>query len=205
MTLAGALQEQVSTDAVTATEPPGTAPAGGPAIVRPDSRGAAPAGPGVADFAVCYRREMPGLVWFVMSLGASAEEAADAAQSAFAAAFAVWETIRYPAAWLRRVAQRAYYRQAVSREIPLDTAPDLPGPLSVTATVEFRDEAREVLAALAELPARQRQVMAWYVDGFSPTEIARQLGADPAAVRQSLANARKNLKHRLGVTGRCPL
>lgn len=166
---------------------------------------AAPASPDTTeDFTVCYRREMPGLVWFVMSLGAGVEEAADAAQSAFAAAFPVWETIRYPAAWLRRVAQRAYCRRAVSREIPLETAPDRPGPLSVTGAVEFRDEAREVLAALAELPARQRQVMAWYVDGFSPTEIARQLGADPAAVRQSLAKARKNLKHRLGVTGRCP-
>src|SRR5215475_10574485 len=108
MTLAGALQEMVSTDAATSTEPPGTTPAADTAVVTPDSPGAAPAGPGVADFAVCYRREMPGLVWFVMSLGASAEEAADAAQSAFAAAFAVWETIRYPAAWLRRVAQRAY-------------------------------------------------------------------------------------------------
>jgi|SRR5215468_3549255 len=204
MTLAGPLQEMVSTDAVTATEPPGTAPAGGPAAATPGNPGAAAARPGVADFAVCYRREMPGLVWFVMSLGAGAEEAADAAQSAFAAAFAVWETIRYPAAWLRRVAQRAYYRQAVSREIPVETAPDQPGRLSVTATVEFRDEAREVLAALAELPARQREVMAWYVDGFSPTEIARQLGTDPAAVRQSLAKARKNLKHRLEVTGRCP-
>jgi RNA polymerase sigma factor (sigma-70 family) len=205
MMFAGALQEMVPTDAVTGTGPAGTVLAGGRATATPDSPGAAPAGPGVAEFAVCYRREMPGLVWFVMSLGAGAEEAADAAQSAFAAAFAAWETIRYPAAWLRRVAQRAYYRQAVSREIPVETAPDLPGPLSVIGAVEFRDEAREVLAALAELPARQRQVMAWYVDGFTPAEIARQLGAGPAAVRQSLAKARKNLKHRLGVTGRCPL
>jgi RNA polymerase sigma-70 factor (ECF subfamily) len=204
MTLAEALQEMVSTEVVTATEPPGTAPAGGPAAATPGGRGTAPAGPAAAEYVVCYRREMHGLVWFVMSLGASAEEAADAAQSAFAAAFTAWETIRHPAAWLRRVAQRAYYRQAVSREIPVETAPDLPGPLSVTATVEFHDEAREVLAALAEFPARQRQVMAWYVDGFTPAEIARQLGADPAAVRQSLAKARRNLKHRPEVTGRCP-
>ncbi|HCU91388.1 MAG TPA: hypothetical protein DHU96_00930 [Actinobacteria bacterium] len=46
-----------------------------------------------------------------MSLGGSVEEAADAAQSAFAAAFPAWPTIRHPAAWLRRVAERAYYRQ----------------------------------------------------------------------------------------------
>ena len=84
-----------------------------------------------------------------------------AAESTFcvAAAFTAWETIRCPAAWLRRVAQRAHYRQAVSREIPVETAPDRPGPLSVTGAVEFRDEAREVLAALAELPARQRRLV----------------------------------------------
>ena len=35
------------------------------------------------DFVDCYARELPGLVWFVKSLGASAEAAADAAQSAF--------------------------------------------------------------------------------------------------------------------------
>jgi len=198
LALAIAGQGTISVDTVPPAPSPETPLAASQAV-------AAPARPDTAeDFAVCYRREMPGLVWFVMSLGASAEEAADAAQSAFAAAFTVWETIRYPAAWLRRVAQRAYYRQAASREIPVETAPDRPGPLSVTGAVEFRDEAREVLAALAELPARQRQVMAWYVDGFSPAEIARQLGIDPAAVRQSLAKARKNLKHRLEVTGRCP-
>ena len=90
---------------------------------------------------------------------ASHHGATNAAQSAFAAAFTAWETIRCPAAWLRRVAQRAHYRQAVSREIPVETAPDRPGPLSVTGAVEFRDEAREVLAALAELPARQRRLV----------------------------------------------
>lgn len=36
--------------------------------------------------------------------------------------------------------------------------------------------------------------MAWYVDGYSPAEIAAELDADPAAVRQNLAKARKNLK-----------
>jgi RNA polymerase sigma factor (sigma-70 family) len=213
MTLAVAVPGKVPAGTVTAAGPPVRAqiPAGPVTPGGPPERAlaanpavAVPVGPGVADFAACYRREMPGVIWFVMSLGGSAEEAADAAQSAFAAAFTAWETIRHPAAWLRRVAQRAYYRQAASREIPVETAPDLPGPLSVSATVEFRDEAREVLAALAELPARQRQVMAWYVDGFTPAEIARRLGADPAAVRQSLAKARSNLKHRLAVTGRCP-
>jgi RNA polymerase sigma-70 factor (ECF subfamily) len=179
------------------TRPPGTEPAD--ALAAP----AHPPAEFVADFGSCYRQQFPGLVWFVMSLGAGPVEAADAAQSAFAAAFPAWETIRHPQAWLRRVAGRAYFRRAACREIPVDAAPDGPGPHLVAADVEFRDEARQVLAALAVLPARQRQVMAWHVDGFGPAEIARELGCDQAAVRQSLVKARKNLKRYLGLGEGC--
>lgn len=171
-----------------------------PAIALAGSPGAAPVSL-VPEFADCYRQQLPGLVWFVMSLGASAEEAADAAQSAFAAAYPVWDTIRHPQAWLRRVAERAHYRHRASREIPVDATPDCPAPQLVTADVEFRDEARQVLAALAGLPPGQRQVMAWHLDGFAPAEIARELGIGQAAVRQSLAKARKNLRRLLGLTG----
>jgi RNA polymerase sigma factor (sigma-70 family) len=50
-----------------------------------------------------------------------------------------------------------------------------------------------VLAALQALPPRQRQVMAWIIDGFGAAEIARELGVSPESVRQSHAKARKNL------------
>lgn len=153
-----------------------------------------------ADFASCYARELPGLVWFVMSLGAGAEAAADAAQSAFTDAFPVWPSIQHPHAWLRRVAQRAYYRRA-AREIPVESPPDRPGPLPTASAAELHDEARAVHTALACLPPKQRQVMAWSIDGYSPAEIAAELAADPAAVRQNLAKARKNLKRRLGLAG----
>lgn len=46
--------------------------------------------------------------------------------------------------------------------------------------------------------------MAWCIDGYSPAEIAREIGAGPAAVRQNLAKARKNLKQMLGITGSTP-
>jgi RNA polymerase sigma factor (sigma-70 family) len=77
--------------------------------------------------------------------------------------------------------------------------PDRQGPLSAATEVELHDEARTVLAALADLPPKQRQVMAWSIDGFSPGEIALELDVDPAAVRQNLAKARKNLKQALEV------
>ncbi len=171
--------------------------------VGPDAQpsGSVSGSAGVAlDFADCYARDMAGLIWFVMSLGATAEVAADVAQSAFADAFPVWPKIRHPRAWLRRVAERGYYRRG-SRETPVESPPERPGPLPTASAAELRDEARTVLAALAALPPKQRQVMAWCIDGYSPAEIARELGADPAAVRQNLAKARKNLKQLLGIDG----
>lgn len=148
------------------------------------------------DFASCYAKELSSLAWFVMSLGANVHEAADVAQSAFVEAFPNWDSIRHPRAWLRQVAGRIYYRRLDRAETPLEVIPDRQGPASAaTATaMELHDEAQMVLAALADLPAKQRQVMAWYVDGFSPAEMASALDVDPAAVRQNLAKARRNLK-----------
>jgi RNA polymerase sigma factor (sigma-70 family) len=153
------------------------------------------------DFSACYARELSSLVWFVMSLGADAHRAADVAQSAFAEAFVVWDRIQHPTAWLRRVAGRLYYRNLVTQETSVEDVPDRQGPLPTASVVELHDEARRVLAALADLPPKQRQVMAWAIDGFSPAEIARELDVDPATVRQSLAKARKNLKQQLGIAG----
>jgi RNA polymerase sigma factor (sigma-70 family) len=151
------------------------------------------------DFASCYAKELPSLAWFVMSLGANVHEAADVAQSAFVEAFPNWDSIRHPRAWLRQVAGRIYYRRLDRAETPLEVIPDRQGPVSAATATELHDEARTVLAALADLPAKQRQVMAWHVDGFSPAEIASALDVDPATVRQNLAKARRNLKKQMGI------
>lgn len=156
---------------------------------------------GELDFSSCYARELSSLTWFVMSLGADIHRAADVAQSTFAEAFGAWDRIQYPGAWLRRVAGRIYYRSLHSLETPVEAVPDRQGPRSAAGEVELHDEARAVLAALADLPPRQRQVMAWSIDGFSPAEIARELDIDPAAARQNLAKARGNLKRSLGTAG----
>ena len=154
----------------------------------------------VTDFSACYAQELSSLVWFVMSLGADAHRAADVAQSAFAEAFVAWDRIQHPAAWLRRVAGRLYYRYLITQETSVEDVPDRPEPLSAASAFEMHDEARRVLAALADLAPKQRQVMAWTIDGFSPAEIARELDVDPAAIRQSLAKARKHLKKQLGIS-----
>ena len=55
-----------------------------------------------------YRSGIPGLVAFVMWLGAGAEEAADIAQETMTWAWQNWKGIRHPRAWVRIVASREY-------------------------------------------------------------------------------------------------
>ena len=83
----------------------------------------------------------------------------------------------------------------------MESLPDRQGPLSAAEATELRDEARTVLAALASLPPKQREVMAWHIDGFGSAEIAATLHIDPAAVRQNLIKARRSLKKKLGISG----
>ena len=160
--------------------------------------GALPARSGAlrdAPFAEFFRAEHKKLVRFVIAIGADGDEAAEIAQAAFVKAFEGWEGIRAPRAWIRRVAvnELTAARRAARRETPQATLPDAPGPLSTAIAVELTEEARQVLAVLQALPPRQRQVMAWIIDGFGAAEIAGELGVSPESVRQSHAKARKNL------------
>jgi RNA polymerase sigma factor (sigma-70 family) len=148
------------------------------------------------DFEEFFAAERKPLIRFVRSLGAGPDLAADIAQTAFERALPAWGTIRHPRAWLRRVAQNELTRVARSsgRETPVESLPDRAGVLSAAMDVELRAQSRDVMAALAGLPTRQRQAMAWFYDGFTPAEIARELGDSPAAVRQNLSKARKKLQ-----------
>ncbi len=45
--------------------------------------------------------------------------------------------------------------------------------------------AREVADILAAVPPRQRQLLAWFVQGYEDTQVAARLGTTPHAVRQA--------------------
>ena len=160
------------------------------------------------DFAAFYRAELRPLARFVMFLGCEDPDLADdIAQTAFTRAFPVWTTIRFPQAWLRKVAQNEYFRhcRAAARETSLDAAPeraDRPSGLSPAMALEQQAATREVLAAIAGLPPKQQQVMAWHWDGFSDTEIASQTGESTAAVRKNRNRAMKKLRRSLAHVGR---
>jgi DNA-directed RNA polymerase specialized sigma24 family protein len=56
------------------------------------------------------------------------------------------------------------------------------------------EDAQWVKQLLNALPPAQRDAMAGVVDDFSPAEIGRLLGKDPAAIRQNLRSARQRLE-----------
>lgn len=143
-----------------------------------------------------YRAEMPLLVRFVRRYGADVHAATDAAQDAFTEAYPQWNTIENPRAWLRRVAGRIYYRKRL-RETPVEEVPDRPE--IYQDPVEIGEQGARVYRALAALPERQRQVMAWHLDGYGSAEIAGELGITVAAVRQNLSRARRALKQSIGL------
>jgi RNA polymerase sigma factor (sigma-70 family) len=173
------------------------------AVTAGPEAGALPAasgGLGDAEFAEFFRAEHKKLIRFVMAIGAGGDEAAEVAQVTFVKAFESWAVIRAPRAWIRRVAlnELAAARLTARRETPQATLPDTPVPVSTALAVELTEEGRQVLAALQALPPRQREVMAWIIDGFGAAEIACELGISPESVRQSHAKARKNLARGYG-------
>jgi len=189
---------------------PGSAPAGSCAEPeRRPLRPAVPAAPEAAEaglsFPEFYRQHFPGLVAFVMWLGAGAAEAADVAQEAMTRACRRWEEIVHPGAWVRTVASREYCRLiAACHDEPVA---EISGHL-LRPGVAGADEAAmlglgqaRVLEMLRELPYRQRQVMAWVYDGYTPAEIATILNLPPGTVRVNLHKARETLKRHLAGEG----
>ncbi|WP_432076562.1 RNA polymerase sigma factor [Streptomyces wuyuanensis] len=152
------------------------------------------------DFARFYTDHIASLTRFVMRLGATPYEAADAAHTAFTEAFPQWAQIASPGAWLRTVAARCYLRQTGLRDRPVENLPDRPGGGCPVAAVVLKEEEERVYRALHLLPPKQRQVMAWHLDGYSHAEIGRQLGMTAEAVRQNYARARSGLKRSLGLS-----
>lgn len=152
------------------------------------------------EFAEFFRAEHKKLIRFVTAMGADSDQAAEIAQETFFKALQGWDSIRSPRAWIRRVAanELTAARQAARRETPQDTLPDAQVPVSTALAVELGEEGRRVMVALATLPPKQREVMAWIIDGFSAAEIAREIGASPESVRQNHAKASKNLSRFYG-------
>ncbi|MFD9304106.1 RNA polymerase sigma factor [Streptomyces sp. NPDC060048] len=152
------------------------------------------------EFEVFYTREMHRVSLFLMNLGASLYEAADATHEAFVVLLPdKWRTLEYPGAYLRVTAYRFYLRQTNNRLVPTDPVPDRPGGTCPVELVILTAEQQRMLDALRALPPAEREAMAWSLDGFSHEETAAALGKKPVAVRKAYQRARERLLVHLGL------
>ncbi|HET8661442.1 MAG TPA: sigma-70 family RNA polymerase sigma factor [Micromonosporaceae bacterium] len=172
----------------------------------PRPREHSPASPAAAPdkdraFAEFYRQFVPTLVGFLRWQGVPLREAADLAQETMVQAYKRWETIEHPQAWARRVASRMWARRIST--VVEDRVADVPepNPLLAVTDVTVWEQRHDVLRILDELPPRQRQVLAWTLDGYTPAEIADELKIAPEAVRSSLLKARRALAENPSITG----
>jgi RNA polymerase sigma-70 factor (ECF subfamily) len=140
-------------------------------------------------------------VRFLIQCGANRHDADDAAQEAFIELFKQWPTVRKPRQWLRTVAFRIFLRQPVGSASSLETAQDIPSPVSASDPFDFRQEEQRVLDMLDLLPTAQRAVLALHYDQFETRDIAEILEMKQATVRKNLERARAALKKLLDFDG----
>jgi RNA polymerase sigma-70 factor (ECF subfamily) len=147
------------------------------------------------EFTLFYTEQMPRLVAFLIVHGARRGVAADVAQEAMTEAYRKWDSIDRPAAWIRTVASRTWWRRTRRdwTESPSEDLDEQATALSPNESEEIENR-HAFLGILSSLPLGQRQVMAWTYDGYQPTEIAALLGKEPATARSLLRDARAALR-----------
>jgi RNA polymerase sigma factor (sigma-70 family) len=160
------------------------------------------------DYETFFLAEYPKVVSFLCKVGFGADQAEDAVQEAMISALVQWPIPdERRKGWIRLAAKRVAVRDAeqVRRERPRLVAKGygvrtLNG-LEAELMVDAQDE---LLRILWQLPAPEREVVAWHLDGFTAKEIASQMGLRSASeARVRLSRARKKIAKLLdGGTGR---
>ena len=149
------------------------------------------------DFDAFFRADFPPLVAFLCKAGFEVETARDVAVEAMLHALEAWPVAEDPRAWVRRVAGRLL--DAVD-DARADWTPDDPQDDEKLAVLV--DQHAGFIDLLASLPGQQRMVLAWSLDGFTPTQIANALRIAPATVRSNLRHVRERLRrHRAAPPG----
>ena len=163
-----------------------------------DELGAAPdvISGGGEDFSAFAVSRWPGLVRLAFGLTGDRWAAEDLAQVTLARAYVAWRRVRRaddPDAYLRRIlinaSNRRFRRHRVAEQ---------PGDLPETAVegpADLVDERAALLAALRQLPLRQRAVvMLRYWEDLTDAQIAAALGCSPGTVRSQLSRALAKLR-----------
>jgi RNA polymerase sigma factor (sigma-70 family) len=161
-------------------------------------------------FGLFYRRHVDHMIRFAARRTTSPHEVADLVADVFVAAIEslhVFDPARGSAmAWLYGIANNVAANRWRAGRSHLRTTRRLAGRRLLDdddiARLDERIAAeahrRELLAALRDLPARQRDVLILvHVDGLEPAEAARALGIRPPAARMRLTRARRRVRERL--------
>jgi RNA polymerase sigma-70 factor (ECF subfamily) len=145
---------------------------------------------GHEEFDAFFRADFAPLVAFLCKAGFEVEAARDVAAEAMLHALEAWPTLEDPRAWVRRVAGRLL-------DAPGDARADwtLAGdPRDGEELAGLVEQHAGLIDLLASLPGKQRMVLAWSLDGFTPAQIAEALRIAPATVRSTLRHVRERLR-----------
>jgi RNA polymerase sigma factor (sigma-70 family) len=144
------------------------------------------------EFTWLFRREYTAVVWSANLVLHDYARAEEIAQDAFVRLLENWRKVsRYdrPGGWVRRVALRLAVRAAKrqSRLVSLDEA--WPPPSDARRPFDL-----DLLAAIRQLPPRQRAVVALhYVEDLPVNEVAAVLGCSVSTASVHLHRARTKL------------
>ena len=150
-----------------------------------------------AEFSEFAQSRWPQLVKLGYGLTGDRGLAEDLAQTALASAYASWPRVRRaddPDAYLRRILFNAYRGGWRKRRVAEDLraiAPDV----AVADPAGRHDDQSAVLAALAELPPKQREVvlLRFWLD-LTEVQVAASLGCSVGNVKSQSARALAKLK-----------
>jgi RNA polymerase sigma factor (sigma-70 family) len=145
-------------------------------------------------FAAFFQQRFSWTVVLLIAMGASRADAEDATQEAMFLAWRQGETVREPAAWVRTVAVRAYWKQVRARRLTDSFDESLTEVAGDSDLSIFAEEQQQVLRLLRGLPKHQQTVAALFYDGLACEEIADLIGKPASTVRSLLRYARQNLK-----------
>jgi RNA polymerase sigma-70 factor, ECF subfamily len=155
-------------------------------------------------FDAFYEKTMPALFRALLVVTADRDLAADATAEALARAWQRWETLHNPRAWALTVADnhvRRWYRRVGNREVltgAFDEDLEVTAEALATAAPAAAEVDPDLLKAVADLPTRQRAVVASrYLLGLRPWEVADALGIDRRTESEHHRRAMKALRERI--------
>ncbi|MEW2570174.1 sigma-70 family RNA polymerase sigma factor [Streptomyces sp. NPDC047070] len=143
------------------------------------------------EFSAFYLAAIRPLTGFLINHGAGVQAAADIAQEVMADVYRNWERISHPRAWVHTGASRMLVRKVASVEEPVDEVPEPTSLVPRPDAIAEWEAQHDALPLLRSLPVKQRQVLAWTLAGFTPTDIADHLGQPAENVRANLKKARR--------------